>query len=194
MQTLRHFHQSVNTALCVALVWVGGIFCGIIYSALAQPVCQRSVRGQGSGVRDQGSKVLAVAVCDPENKQPEIRTVMRLPATQPAAADEAARRRIFKAICLWEGRGKIACDAVNEAEGAHGPAQIRQGYLTDSGLAYTLQDCHDYEISYQVAVAYWQRYGLVTDEQRARGHNGGPKGPQRASTLAYWAGVKGYLQ
>ena len=55
--------------------------------------------------------------------------------------------QIFKAVCLWEGRGRIDLDAVNKSENAHGPAQIRQIYLDDSneyaGTSYTLLDCHD---------------------------------------------------
>ena len=90
----------------------------------------------------------------------------------------------------------IRPDDVSPAN-AHGPAQIRQIYLDDSneyaGTSYTLQDCHDYEIAFKVARSYWSRYGLVTPEQRARCHYGGPKGAQRSSTLEYWAGVQEYL-
>jgi len=115
------------------------------------------------------------------------------PVFEPAGQQKTSLA-IFQAICLWEGRGRIDLAAINTSEGAHGPAQIRQGYLTDSGLPYTLEDCHSYDISYQVACAYWARYHMITDEGRARSHNGGPHGPVRDSTLGYWAGVQSFLR
>lgn len=41
---------------------------------------------------------------------------------------------------------------------------------------------------------YWQRYGARTDEQRARMHNGGPRGHRRRATLAYWRAIKRRLR
>jgi len=40
---------------------------------------------------------------------------------------------------------------------------------------------------------YWERYGASTAEQRARTWNGGPRGAQRHSTLAYWQRVEAGL-
>jgi len=37
--------------------------------------------------------------------------------------------------------------------------------------------------------AYWLRYGAVTDEQKARIWNGGPRGMAKTATLAYWLKV-----
>ncbi len=120
-----------------------------------------------------------------------VRTVMKLPSVGMTDG------RLFKAICMWEHRGVIRPDAINKKENAHGPAQIRQIYLDDSnqfaGTRYTLQDCHDYEIAFEVVTNYWARYRFKTPEAKARGHNGGPKGPQRSGTKAYWAGVQSYL-
>lgn len=124
-------------------------------------------------------------------------------SVQPAVEDRAitnapSDKRLFKAICLWEGRGKIDLDAFNKSEEAHGPAQIRPGYLKDSNeylkTSYTLQDCHDYAIAFQVTKGYWARYGAKTPEQKARMHNGGLYGHQRKATLKYWAGVQTYLE
>ena len=90
----------------------------------------------------------------------------------------------------------IRPDDVSPA-GAVGPAQIRQIYLDDAneylGTSYTLADCKDTEVAYRVCLGYWERYGLTTDEQRARGHYGGPRGPKRSCTLEYWRGVQTYL-
>ena len=144
--------------------------------------------GMGTGLRATRMPVepLKIQPIQSHTVDPDLK-----PCVKPEAKN--SQQRIFRAVCLWEGRGRIDLDAINPSEDAHGPAQIRQGYLTDSGLPYTLQDCHDYEVSYRVACAYWARYGATTDEQRARSHNGGPRGPQRASTLGYWASVKKYL-
>ena len=43
-------------------------------------------------------------------------------------------------------------------------------------------------------LAYWTRYGAVTDEQRARIWNGGPRGMSKAATLPYWAKVQKELE
>jgi hypothetical protein len=40
---------------------------------------------------------------------------------------------------------------------------------------------------------YWLRYGAHDAEDRARMHNGGPKGPQRESTRGYWFKVREIL-
>jgi hypothetical protein len=37
---------------------------------------------------------------------------------------------------------------------------------------------------------YWKRYGAVTDEQKARIWNGGPRGMRKKATLAYWRKVQ----
>lgn len=89
--------------------------------------------------------------------------------------------------------------AVNKAENAHGRYQIRQAYLDDAnsklGTSYTLHDMHDHEKAAKVVIAYLTRYGdsyerrtghLATDEVLARIHNGGPRGAEKASTIAYW--------
>ena len=107
----------------------------------------------------------------------------------------------FKALCLWEGRGLIRYNAYNVKEDARGPAQIRPIYLQDAnewrvrmGLkAYTHMDMHCYGTAFHTVRAYWARYGLKTTQDRARGHCGGPDGPEQDCTLEYWAGVKGYL-
>jgi hypothetical protein len=37
---------------------------------------------------------------------------------------------------------------------------------------------------------YWKQYGAVTDEQKARIWNGGPRGMRKKATLAYWRKVQ----
>lgn len=90
--------------------------------------------------------------------------------------------------------------AYNQAEGAHGRYQIREGYLKDAnealGTSYTLADMHDPAKAAAVVRAYLLRYGAsyekrtglaATDEDLARIHNGGPRGAERDATLGYAA-------
>jgi hypothetical protein len=116
-------------------------------------------------------------------------------ATQP-------RAQLFAAIVEVESHGD--CQAVNAAEGAVGPAQIRADYLEDAnqqlcseGLpTYHLREMTSLAKSERVFWAYMRRYGrdLACDEAVARTHVGGPKGPRRAATLAYWAKVQAAME
>lgn len=110
-------------------------------------------------------------------------------------------RAMFRALCLWEHRGVIRIDDVSEA-GAVGPAQITPVFLKDMNIhlktCYTLADCKDYEVAYRLTTEYWAKYGLRTDEERARCHLAGPRAMTRksvwAETTEYWAGVQTYLK
>ena len=88
--------------------------------------------------------------------------------------------------------------ATNAAEGAVGRYQIRQGYLDDAneaaGTSYTLAEMREPGKAEAVVRAYLSRYGRAfaaragrapTAEELARIHNGGPRGAERAATLAY---------
>ncbi len=44
-----------------------------------------------------------------------------------------------------------------------------------------------------VMIWYWERHECVNDEERARSWNGGPWGPQKESTLAYWLRIRGII-
>jgi len=88
---------------------------------------------------------------------------------------------------------------INHQEQAYGVLQIRQGALDDvnqsCGTRITLQDCLRNEtISRWVCVQYARRYGAQTMEGIARTHNGGPAGPSKVSTRAYWNRVKRELR
>lgn len=109
--------------------------------------------------------------------------------------------REFRAICLWEGRGKIDLNAYNESEDARGPAQIRPGYLQDANewlearrhATFTHEDMHNYGDALQVYIVYMLRHKGTTTEKRVRMHNGGPDGHLQDCTLEYWKGVQQYL-
>ena len=106
----------------------------------------------------------------------------------------------FRAICLWEGRGKIDLDAYNKKEDAIGPAQIRKGYLQDANewlkshgqRTYTHEEMYDYDSSFAVFCAYQARYDNKTTEERSRGHNG--NFASKKATQAYWEGVQTYIE
>ena len=54
-------------------------------------------------------------------------------------------------------------------------------------------EMHDYRKAFEVYKAYWTRYQLITPEQRARDHRGGPDGPWQACTLPGCLQVQQYL-
>lgn len=99
-------------------------------------------------------------------------------------------------LAMVESGGDDA--ATNAAEGAVGRYQIRQGYLDDAnaaaGTSYTLAEMREPGKADAVVRAYLGRYGRAfaaragrapTAEELARIHNGGPRGAERAATLAY---------
>ncbi len=99
-------------------------------------------------------------------------------------------RRLFDAIRQVESGGNDA--AVGDGGKSVGPYQCGQAAFIDGGgnaadwprLAYSRV------VVEAVMVRYWARYGAVTDEQRARIWNGGPRGMSKHSTLAYWRKVR----
>lgn len=48
--------------------------------------------------------------------------------------------------------------------------------------------------SQQVLLWYWEKYGAVTNEERARIWNGGPKGMTKKATISYWRDVCAILK
>ena len=108
----------------------------------------------------------------------------------------------FYYLCLQEGRGRIVGNAYNKWEQAIGPAQIRPCFLQDAnewrmkqGLdPFNHRDMYNYENAFQTCLAYWERYGLETLEQRARAHAGGPDGPIEDCTLDYYNSLLQYVR
>lgn len=102
-------------------------------------------------------------------------------------------RRLFDAIRMVESGGNDR--AIGDEGRALGPYQITAVYWRDGCEAGGVTwDYHagvwDRARCEYVMYLYWTRHGARTDEQRARMHSGGPRGPQKASTLAYWQRVK----
>lgn len=81
---------------------------------------------------------------------------------------------------------------------AIGPFQIHYQYWHDSGVKGRWQQCMDYGYALRVMTAYLNRYAAQAVGKRdyqvlARVHNGGPEGPLRSATVAYWRRVKAAL-
>lgn len=90
---------------------------------------------------------------------------------------------------------------------SYGPLQISKAYFSDaqkqdsSLRAYKYSDLSDYDLSCRVVRAYWRKYATerrigrpVTDEDRARIHNGGLNGYKKKATEKYWKKVKACLK
>ena len=108
---------------------------------------------------------------------------------------------LLAAIAQVESGGRDdATGDLNTRWPAIGRLQIRQPYLTDANQqlakegkrTYSLAEMRDYHKAQLVFWAYMRRYHVDgnNDEAVARTHNGGPKGPQKKATLAYWLRVQ----
>ena len=86
------------------------------------------------------------------------------------------------------------CSAVGDGGRSLGCYQISQAYWADAcdyaGYDWPYQWVWLPPKAEQVMRWYWARYGAETDEQRARVHNGGPRGGRRHCTIGYWKLVK----
>ena len=111
-------------------------------------------------------------------------------------------QKLLNAICTVESNCND--DAVGLV-GEIGSYQIRWCNWKDATdfdptIGGTYQDCKDSEYSKQIVLAYWSRYAIinrvgkiVTDEDRARIHNGGPNGYKKDCTKIYWDKIKNEL-
>jgi hypothetical protein len=111
-------------------------------------------------------------------------------------------QKLLNAICTVESN--CDDDAVGLV-GEIGAYQIRWEYWKDATdfdptIGGTYQDCKDSEYSRKIVLAYWSRYATitrigkkVTDEDRARIHNGGPNGYKKDCTKIYWNKINNEL-
>ena len=87
---------------------------------------------------------------------------------------------------------------------AIGPYQVHEVYWRDAlaedpTLGGTYEDCRDRAYAERIIRAYMLRYAPEAwasgdAEIIARTHNGGPSGPDKASTAAYWERVRAVLR
>ena len=116
---------------------------------------------------------------------------------------DSTHDRLLAAICTVESNCND--DAVGDGGDSIGAYQIQYAYWKDAtdfdkSIGGSYQDCKNSEYSRKIVLAYWSRYATitrvgeeVTDEDRARIHNGGPNGYKKNSTEKYWTKVKAVL-
>lgn len=122
---------------------------------------------------------------------PDIRYVVVAPDTRTA---------LWEAICEVESNSNPSAFNATDPGGARGIAQITPVMVEDVNRIlgqdrFTLEDCFSVIRSRQMFDIYVENYfPNGTDEEIARGWNGGPKGPIKKSTLEYWHKVKSVLE
>ena len=122
------------------------------------------------------------------------------PAAPPSVADSFHWPSFLEALEEVEApRTEEQAQAAIEREGAYGVLQIRQPALDDVnrkyGTSVTLEQVQGSRtLSRWACVHYLRMYGADTDyETAARTWNGGPRGPTKEATLAYWHRVRGVM-
>ena len=116
-------------------------------------------------------------------------------AREPSPIVKPVSNRIYKllrAIAQVETGDR---DTVGDNGEAMGPFQIHHDYWKDSRVPGNYEQCHNYNYSEKVVLAYWHRFApeaLKNNdfEVLARVHNGGPNGWRNPATLGYWEKVK----
>ena len=116
----------------------------------------------------------------------------------PPSRGASSLNSLLAAIAEVESGSSGGDAAYNPSEEARGRYQIRPAYWKDAtewlGVSWPHTDAHDPVKARAAVLAYWQRYRLLTDEDRARGHNGGGvNGPKIDATLVYWWKVQAVM-
>lgn len=117
------------------------------------------------------------------------------------AAVTVNAKDVYSAIAAVESNNRDS--AIGDKGNAVGRYQIWKIYVDDvnriSGKKYTYDDRKDAVKSLEMVKIYTDHYGKryerltgkkVTDEVKARIHNGGLNGYKKAATLKYWNKVK----
>lgn len=185
--------DGVDLALVGAVaLWIG--IAGAFLASLTPPAEVRARLHSSAPSRD----------CSDVRKQP-VQKTGRIPEGAFSSMLNAEcgmlndlPRGFLDRLAMVESGGDDA--ATNAAEGAVGRYQIRPAYLADAneaaGTSYTLAEMREPGKAEAVVRAYLGRYGRAfaaragrapTAEELARIHNGGPRGAERAATLAYAA-------
>jgi len=112
--------------------------------------------------------------------------------------------RFLSAICQVESN--CTEGAVGDGGKAIGPYQIWYAYWKDAveydrSIGGSYRDCLYKGYSEKIVRAYMARYAIqrrlgrpVTDQDRARIHNGGPNGYNKTATVKYWKKVQNVLK
>ena len=111
--------------------------------------------------------------------------------------------KLLAAMCEVESNGD--CSKIGKV-GELGCYQIRECFWIDAlehdpSIGGEYEDIIDREYAEKCIYAYWDRYATekrldrpVTDEDRARMHNGGPNGHKKTSTIKYWNKIQNELR
>ena len=120
----------------------------------------------------------------------------------PGFVENPSLCKLLDAIRKVESNGD--CSKIGKV-GELGCYQIRECYWQDalehdSSIGGEYEDVIDREYAEKCIYAYWDRYATekilgrpVTDEDRARMHNGGPNGHKKTSTIKYWNKIQNEL-
>ena len=135
---------------------------------------------------------------------PIVMTILTMAATLEGLeiSDVSRHVKLLAAMCEVESGGD--CSKVGLADEL-GCYQILEPYWFDAlehdpSIGGVYEDVLDREYSEKVIYAFWDRYATekrlgrpVTDEDRARMHNGGPNGYKKTKTIKYWDKVQKIL-
>ena len=114
--------------------------------------------------------------------------------TSHAAINQWKEMRVLFFGIRWvESRGGLS--PTGDDGKSKGPYHITRNYWQDSCEHLRIDWDYDTHVWNRdrceyIMVGYWDRYGAKTPEQKARMHNGGPRGHLKKSTLTYWYKVK----
>ena len=135
-------------------------------------------------------------------KIPIILSCLAMVSTLEGSGSDSSPCKLLGAICKIESNGD--CSKIGKV-GELGCYQIRECFWIDaleydSSIGGEYEDVIDREYAEKVIYAYWDRYATekrlgrpVTDEDRARMHNGGPNGYKKTSTIKYWNKIQDEL-
>ena len=106
-----------------------------------------------------------------------------------ATAHAAPPASFFRALHVVETSGRTG-PIIGDGGRALGPLQIHRAYHADARIGGDYSRCADLDYSKRVVSAYLQRYAPAAWESGdvktlARVHNGGPRGANKAATVAY---------
>jgi hypothetical protein len=117
-----------------------------------------------------------------------MKTLLALIALSGSAL-AAPPEAFWKALHQVETSGRFGA-IKGDGGAALGPLQIHRGFHRDSGVPGPYERVADLSYARRVATAYYKRYAPEAWERGdvvtlARIHHGGPRGHQKAATLAY---------